>query len=164
MRGLRAWLTRQVMLQGLFAVTMLMSAIDQAAVSNLLNGTLPTAAGGKPSAFTGYSAAGAMLIRLNSTLSTPSASGTQIAGTGYTAGGAALGASAASSGGSAVTLPAALTSWTNGSGSTWTIESIDITDAVPVRTWFGAVNGQPVSVANGNTFAFAANAVSVSLT
>lgn len=142
-----------------------MSAIDQAAVSNILNATLPTAAGGKPAAFTAYSAAGAMFLRLNSTLSTPAASGTQLPnGGGYTTNGQALGTSSPSAAGSAVTLPAALTSWVNSSGSPWTIESVDITDNALARTWFGAVTGQPITVANGNTFAFAAAAISVSLT
>lgn len=159
------WLHRTLLLSALLYVTMLASAIDQTAVSNVLNATLPTATGGKPGSFTAYSSSAAMLIRLNSTLSTASASGTQLPnGGGYTTGGTALGQSTASSSGSAVTLPASLTSWTNSSGSPWTIESIDITDSAGTRTWFGAVTGQPITVAIGNTFAFAANSVSVSLT
>ncbi|HLJ99293.1 MAG TPA: hypothetical protein VKU39_05230 [Streptosporangiaceae bacterium] len=135
---------------------------DQATVSNVLNATLPTATGGKPAAFTNYATTSAMLMRLDSTLATAAAAGTQLTGTGYTAGGAALGQSTASSSGSAVTLPAATTSWTNGSGSAWNIDSLDITDATPTRTWWGPWNGEPISVANGNTFQVAANAVSVS--
>jgi hypothetical protein len=135
---------------------------DQATVSNVLNATLPTATGGKPTAWTAYSTAGAMNIRLDSTLATASAMGTQLSGTGYTTGGAALGASSPSSAGSAVTLPAATTSWTNGSGSAWTIDSLDITDNAGTRSWWGPWNGEPISVANGNTFQVAANAVSAS--
>jgi len=135
---------------------------DQAQVTNVLNATLPTATGGKPTAFTALSTAGAMLIRLDSTLATASAMGTQLSGTGYTTGGAALGASTASSAGSAVTLPASTTSWTNGSGSAWNIDSLDITDSTGTRTWWGPWNGEPISVANGNTFQVASNAVSVS--
>lgn len=158
------YLNQLVKLSALLYLTMLASAIDQTAVSNILNATLPTASGGKPTAFTAYSTAGAMFLRLNSTLSTASASGTQIAnGGGYTTNGTALGASTASSSGSAVTLPASLTSWTNSSGGSWTIESIDITDNALTRTWFGAVTGQPITVAVGNTFAFAASSVTVSL-
>lgn len=135
---------------------------DQATVSNVLNATLPTATGGKPTAFTNYSTAAAMLMRLDSTLATASAAGTQLSGTGYTTGGSALGVSTPSSAGSAVTLPAATTSWTNGSGSSWTIDSLDITDSTGSRTWWGPWNGEPISVANGNTFQVAANAVSAS--
>lgn len=134
---------------------------DNGFISNVLNASLPTAAGGKPTAFTNYSTSAAMLFRLNSTLSTASAAGTQLSGTGYTTGGSALGASSASSGGSAVTLPASTLSWTNG-GSTWTIESADVTDGSNVRAWWGPFNGEPISVANGNIFQCAANAVSVS--
>jgi hypothetical protein len=152
-------------LSALLWLCFLGSAIDQAAVSNILNATLPTATGGKPASFTAYSTAGAMFMRWNSTLSTASASGTQIPnGGGYTTNGFALGQSTASSSGSAVTLPASLISATNSSGSPWTVESIDITDNALTRTWFGAVTGQPISVAIGNALAFAANAITVSLT
>jgi hypothetical protein len=143
-----------------------MPAVDQSLVSNFLNATLPTAAGGKPTATYwtagGLSTSGAMLIRLNSSLSTASASGTQLTGgSGYTTGGSALGASSPSSAGSNVTLPAATTSWTNG-GSTWSIASLDITDNAATRTWFGPFAGQPISVVNGNTFQIAAAGVVVS--
>jgi hypothetical protein len=131
-------------------------------ISNVLNASLPTATGGKPTAFTNYSTAGAMLMRLNSTLSTTAAAGTELVGTGYTAGGTALGVSTPSSAASAVTLPAATTSWTNGSGSAWSIASTDITDSAAARTWWGPWNGQPISIAIGNTFQVAANAVSAS--
>jgi hypothetical protein len=132
-------------------------------ISNILNATLPTAAGGKPAAFTNYATASAMTMRLNSTLSTASAAGTELPnGSGYVTNGTALGASTASSGGSAVTLPAALTSWTNGSGGAWTIESTDILDSSQTRGWWGPWNGQPISIAIGNTFSVAANAVSAS--
>jgi hypothetical protein len=139
-----------------------MGAKDQALVSNVLNATLPTATGGKPTTWTAYATTSAMLIRLDSTLATASAMGTQLSGTGYTAGGAALGQSTASTSGAAVTLPAAVTSWTNGSGSAWNIDSLDITDSAGTRTWFGPWNGEPIAVANGNTFQVAALAVSAS--
>jgi hypothetical protein len=139
-----------------------MGAKDNALISNILNATLPTATGGKPTAWSAYSTSSAMLMRLDSTVATASAAGTQLTGTGYTAGGTALGASSASSSGSNVTLPAATTTWTNGSGSAWTIDSLDITDAANVRTWWGTWNGEPISVANGNSFQVAANAVTAS--
>lgn len=144
-----------------------MAAIAQGIVSQILNATLPTGTAGAPGTWTALNT-GAMKVRLNSTSSTAAAYGTQITGTGYTAGGTAVpGASTASSSGSAVTLPhtGALT-WTNSSGSAWTIQSLDITDAAatPVRCWFGDFNGAPITVANGNTFQIAADAVTVSLT
>ena len=134
---------------------------DQALVSNVLNGTLPTASGGKPTPFTQYATGAAMLLRLNSTLSTAVAQGTQLpSGGGYTTGGAALGASTPSSAGSAVTLPAAVTSWTNSSGSAWSVASADVTDSAAARTWWGPFNGQPIAVSNGNIFQVPANAIS----
>lgn len=146
-----------------------MAAIANATISNVLNATLPTgASAGQPGTWTPLNA-GQMLFRLNSSLSTASAYGTQLTGTGYTAGGSAITTSStASSGGSAVTLPAmsAGLTWANGSGGAWSIASLDITDnaGTPVRAWYGAFTGQPVSVANGNSFQVAQNAVSASLT
>lgn len=132
-------------------------------ISNVLNASLPTATGGKPTAFTNYATASAMTMRLNSTLSTASAAGTELPnGSGYVTNGAALGQSTASSSGSAVTLPASTTSWTNGSGGAWTVESLDILDSSQARGWWGPWNGQPIAIAIGNTFSVAANAVSAS--
>jgi hypothetical protein len=136
---------------------------DQAIVSMYLNATLPTGAAGVPAAWTALNAS-AMKLRLDSTAATASAAGTQLTGTGYTPGGTAMGQSTASSSGSAVTIPVGATSWTNGSGGAWSIVSLDVTDGAgtPVRTWWGPFNGQPISVANGNVFQVAANAISVS--
>lgn len=141
-----------------------MAAIDNTQISNILNATTPTGTSGNPGAFTVLNAA-PMKVRLNSTLSTASAAGTELTGTGYTAGGQAVpAASTASSGGSAVTLPASSAlSWTNGSGGAWSIASMDLTSAAGVRAWWGPFNGQPISVANGNVFQIAVAGVSISL-
>jgi len=141
-----------------------MAAIDQTQVSNILNATLPTGTTGKPSAFTALSAAGGMKIRLTSTDSTAAAAGTTLTGSGY-ADYVMTTSSTASASGSAVTLPAVSggTSWTNGSGGTWNIHSCEVQDNANARAWFGNFTGDPVVVANGNTFAIAQNAVSVSL-
>lgn len=151
-----------------------MSAIANGAAANFLNATLPTATGGKPTATFwtagGYSVAAAMLIRLNSVaysgVNQGSAEQTQLAsGNGYVTGGTALGASSAASVVSnveTVTLPAGATSWTNTSGG-WTICSLDLTDSAAAWTWYGNFNGQPIAIANGNTFQIAANAVTVTL-
>jgi hypothetical protein len=146
-----------------------MSAIDGALVSNILNATLPCGTTGKPSiaywTAGGLSSAGGMKLRLTSTASTESAAGTTLSGTGYSDY-VMTTSSTASSAGSAVTLPAVSggTSWTNGSGGAWTINDVEIQDNANARAWYGLFTGAPVSVANGNTFAVAQSAVSVSLT
>jgi hypothetical protein len=143
-----------------------MAAIDQTMVSNILNATTPTGTSGAPGTFTALGA-GAMKVRLNSTASTAAAAGTEIAsGGGYTTGGTAVSAaSTASSAGSAVTLPKTTAlSWTNSSGGAWSIVSMDLTSNGGTRAWFGNFTGQPISVASGNTFQIAADAVSISLT
>lgn len=141
-----------------------MAAIDQTMVSNILNATTPTGASGAPGSFSAVGGT-AMKVRLNSTASTASAAGTELTGTGYTAGGTVVpAASSASSAGSSVTLPASSAlSWTNGSGGAWSIVSMDLTSSAGTRTWFGNFNGQPISVANGNTFQIAVGGVTISL-
>lgn len=144
-----------------------MAAIDQTIVSAFLNATLPTGTAGVPgTAFGTPLGASAMKLKLTSTASSASASGTELTGTGYTAGGTAFStASTASSSGSAVTCPKTTAiSWTNGSGGAWSIVSCELTGNSGTRAWFGNFNGQPISVANGNTFQVAADAISVSLT
>jgi hypothetical protein len=143
-----------------------MAAIDNTMISNILNATTPTGASGAPGSFTAVGGT-AMKVRLNSTASTASAAGTEIAsGGGYTTGGTAVSAaSTASSAGSAVTLPKTTPlSWTNSSGGAWSIVSLDLTSSAGTRTWFGNFTGQPISVASGNTFQIAADAISISLT
>lgn len=142
-----------------------MAAIDQAMVSKMLNQTTPTGTSGNPGSFGTALAASPMKVRLNSTLSTAAAAGTELTGTGYTAGGTAVpAASTASTAGSAVTLPAgSALSWTNGSGSSWSIASLDLTDSAGVRAWFGPFTGQPISVPNGAIFQIAVAGVSVGL-
>lgn len=142
-----------------------MAAIDQGMVSKILNATAPVGAGGIPGTWTALSAS-AMKVRLASTASTAAAAGTEITGTGYTAGGQALSTqSTASSAGSNVTLPAtSALSWTNSSGGAWSMQSFDVTDNAGVRTWFGNFTGAPVSVANGNTFQIGVNGLTLSLT
>lgn len=138
-----------------------MAAIDQAMVSKILNAT--TSATAFATLTTGFK------VRLSSSASSASAAGTELSGTGYTAGGQTSSApfASTSSAGSAVTIPhTAVLTWTNGSGGAWSIVSLDLTDGngTPVRTWFGNFTGQPISVANGNTFQIAVDAISISLT
>lgn len=135
---------------------------DAAMASNVLNSSLPAGTAGKPGTWTPLSSAGGMKIRLTSTDSTGSAAGTTLTGTGYSDY-VMTTSSTASSAGSPVTLPAVSggTSWVNG-GSTWTIHSIEIQDNANTRSWWGPWTGDPITVAPGNTFAVAQNAVSVS--
>jgi hypothetical protein len=141
---------------------MAQTAIDAARSSLMLNANLPVGAAGIPGTQLTALNAGAMKLKLTSTASTGSASGTEITGSGYTAGGTAFSTqSTASTTGSNVTMPATTAiSWTNGSGGAWSIVSLEITDAAPIRVWYGNWNGQPISVANGNTFQVAASAIS----
>lgn len=142
-----------------------MAGIPNNQISNILNATTPTGTSGAPGTFTAL-AAGAMKTRLNSTASTASAAGTEIAsGGGYTTGGQAVSAaSTASTAGSNVTLPATTAlSWTNASGGAWSIQSFDLTDSAGTRAWFGNFTGAPISVANGNTFQIAVGGISIGL-
>src|SRR5260221_7714651 len=142
-----------------------MAAIDQAMVSKVLNALLPTGAAGVPGSMITALGGAAMKLKLTSTASTAAASGTELTGSGYVAGGTAFSTqSTASSSGSAVTCPKTTAiSWTNASGGAWSIVSLEITDSAALRVWFGNWNGQPISVANLNSFQVSADAVSVSL-
>jgi hypothetical protein len=130
-----------------------MGAIVQAQANTLINLSL---ANGGSGATTGIK------MRLGSTIGTGTSAMTELTGTGYTAGGTAC-AFASASGGSAANT--GTPSWTNGSGSSWSIEGIELWDeaGTPLRWWYGSWTGQPVTVANGNTFAVAASAVTAAL-
>lgn len=140
-----------------------MAGMSNALIDKLVNATTPTGTGGIPGTFAAYGGS-AMKVKLTSTASSAASSGTELTGTGYTAGGASLSsASTASASGSGVTLPAgSVLSWTNGSGGTWSIVSFELTDSAGARTWFGNFNGQPISVANGNTFQIAVGGIGIS--
>jgi hypothetical protein len=148
-----------------------MSAISNTQAANMLGATLPTGTSGKPGAWTPLSSAGAMFLRLNSAAYSGSDPGAteaaQLANAnGYVTNGLALGASSAASVVSnveTVVLPAANLSWTCALSGGWTIDSLDITDYVQAWAWFGNFNGQPISIANGNTFQVSASAVTVTL-
>ena len=153
-----------------------MAAIDQALVSILLNGLMPTGAAGIPGTAIGTPVGtSAMRIRINSTASTASAAGTEIPTqtSGYTngTGWSSLGQSTASSSGSAVGVPLTTQSLVSVGGVVASpgIVSLDITGSAGQRSFFGNFNGQPIAVASGNTFQVtggsgAAAGVQVSLT
>jgi hypothetical protein len=137
-----------------------MAAIVQLQANKILDLTLGTSA---PTMFTTPAK-----VRLTSTLSTATAAGTELTGTGYTTGGTSLSGNTFSAAASGATTGPATTalSWTNGSGGTWSIVSVEIWDSTgtPLRWWYAPFAGQPISVANGNTFQIAIGALSVSLT
>ena len=145
------------------------SGMASALRAAVINATAPTGAtaGAAGTQALGFNTAAAMKVRLNSTASTATAAGTELTGTGYTAGGQAFTESqtAITSPTNSITLPkTTVLSWTNSSGSAWSIQSLDITDSAAVRTWWGDFTGAPVSVANGNTFQVAVNGISITLT
>jgi hypothetical protein len=147
-----------------------MAALDSALVSVLLNAILPVGgtAGNPGTAVVAFNAA-AMFLKLTSTASTGAASGTEITnGTGYTTNGIAfsdIASSQASSAGSAVTLPKTTAFLWSVSGTNFAaIQSLEITDHVQRRGFFGNWNGAPIAVASGNSFQVAALAISASMT
>ena len=153
-----------------------MAAIDQALVSILLNGLMPTGAAGIPGTAIGTPVGtSAMRIRINSTASTAAAAGTEIPTqtSGYTngTGWSSLGQSTASSSGSAVGVPLTTQSLVSIGGVVASpgIVSLDIQGSAGQRSFFGNFNGQPIAVASGNTFQVtggsgAAAGIQVSLT
>ena len=145
------------------------SGMASALRAAVINATAPTGAtaGAAGTQALGFSTSAAMKVRLNSTSSTATAAGTELTGTGYTAGGQAFTESqtAITSPTNSITLPkTTVLSWTNSSGSAWSIQSLDIVDSAALRTWWGDFTGAPVSVANGNTFQVAVNGISITLT
>ena len=132
-----------------------MAAIVQAQANKLIDASLGT------SALTAFS--GAAKVRLTTTAPTATAAGTELTGTGYTAGGTTITFGAASAG-SASNSGSAI-QWTNGSGGTWAIVGLEIWDSAgtPLRWWFGTFTGQPISIANGNIFQISAAAITAAL-
>lgn len=135
-----------------------MAAIVQAQANKILDLTLGTAT---PTMFTG-----AAKVRLTvGSAPTNTTAGTELTGTGYTAGGSTIVFASASAG--SASGPTSNIQWTNGSGSSWSIVGLEIWDSAgtPLRWWFGTFTGQPISVANGNIFQISASsAITVSLT
>ena len=149
--ALRLWLV--------WRAAMLAAALDQTQAQKVM--TYLTTSTAPAALTTGFR------IRLDSGTSTASAAGTEITGSGYTAGGqtstAPFFTTATTASPSVTTVPhTAVLSWTNGSGGNWSIQSLYVNDGAgsPIRTMFGNWNGAPVVVANGNTFQVALDAIS----
>lgn len=135
-----------------FNGTILERARQTSLLASILNGTTwPTVPAG-------------WKMRLGSTAPTVSAAMTELTGTGYTAGGTAITSNTVSA--AACTLPVSTTTWTNGSGSAWSIVGLEIWDTAgtPLRWIWGLWNGQPISVAISNTFQVAAGGVTADAT
>lgn len=141
---------------------MAQTAVDAARSSLILNANLPVGVGGIPGTQLTAFPASAMFLKLTSTASSGASSGTELANTGggYTTNGLAFSNQCtASSAGSNVTMPAtAAMSWTMTFAAS--IVSLEITSSAQVRGFFGNWNGQPIAVANGNTFQVAVAAIS----
>jgi hypothetical protein len=131
------------------------SAIDQTQAAKLVNASL---------AISSALATTGIKQKLGTTVPTGSADMTELTGSGYTTGGTAVTWNSATPGNAATNSSAP--SWTNGSGSAWNIEALELWDeaGTPLRWWYGTWTGYPVTVNNGNTFAEAAAAVSAEIT
>jgi hypothetical protein len=133
-----------------------MTALTTAAAANLLQASLGVAT------LTAFS--GSAKLRLTTTAPTAGSAGTELAGGGgYTTGGTAVTFSSTST--NSTTGPAATVTFTNSSGSTWTIVGAEIWDSAgsPVRWWYTSWNGQPLSIINGNSFTVSTAALTVQI-
>jgi len=111
---------------------------------------------------TNYTAATTVKTLLGTSAPSATVNMTELTGTGYTTGGTVMTFNAASA---AATSNSSTASWTNGSGGSWSIVGIEIwgNEGTPLRHLFGSWTGQPISVANTNSFAVAAAGVTLSL-
>jgi hypothetical protein len=129
------------------------ACFDQTDAGRVLNAELDA---------TNYTAATTVKTRLGTSAPTATANMSELTGTGYTAGGTVMTWNAASA---AATSNASTATWTNSSGSTWSIVGLEIwgNEGTPLRHLWGTWTGQPVSIANTNSFAIAAAGISVTL-
>lgn len=134
-----------------------MSNVVFAQAAKLLDASLGT------SALTAFS--GAPKVRLTTTAPTASAAGTELTGSGYTAGGTATAFTAASAAAGTTTGPTAQLSWTNGSGASWSIVGWEVWDqaGTPLRWWWGTFTGQPLVVPAAAIFQIPAGNMSFAL-
>jgi hypothetical protein len=133
-----------------------MAALDNTRAISLLGGIL--ALNAWPTVPT------ANKIRLGTTAPTATAAMTELSGTGYTTGGSTI-AWGTVSGSPATSTNSGAITWTNTSGSSWSIVGAETWDTAttPLRWLFGSWNGQPIAVANNNAFQLAAGGASASL-
>jgi hypothetical protein len=101
-------------------------------------------------------------LKLTTSAPTASTAGTELSGTGYTAGGSTIAFSTSSSQANAGPTGSAL-QWTNGSGSSWSIVGFEVWDnaGAGVRWVWGTFTGQPITVTNGSIFQIAVSAITI---
>jgi hypothetical protein len=129
-----------------------MAMFDQTDATNLLKAILTA---------TAYTTVTGTHTRLGTTTPTATSNMTELTGSGYTAGGTATSWSVATAAFSNTTA----LYWTNGSGSSWSIQALEIWDiaGTALRHLWGVFTGAPISVANGNTFQIASGGITGSL-
>jgi hypothetical protein len=130
-----------------------MAMFDQTDATNILAAILNDIA---------YTTVTATHVRLGTTTPSATSDMSELAGgSGYTTGGSAISWNSVTA---AATSNTGTISWTN-SGSSWSLVGVEIWDTagVPLRHLWGTWTGQPVTVANGNTFQIAPAGISVSL-
>jgi hypothetical protein len=130
-----------------------MAMFDQTDATNLLKAILNN---------TAYTTVAATKIRLGTNAPTATSNMTELGGgTGYTTGGSSISWNAVAA---AASSNSGTVSWTN-SGSSWSLVGLEIWDTAgtPLRHLWGTWTGQPVTVANGNTFQVSPAGVAVSL-
>lgn len=126
---------------------------DQTDATNLLAAILNNVA---------YTTVTATKIKLGTNAPTATSDMTELGGgTGYTTGGSSISWNAVSG---ASTSNSGTVSWTN-SGTSWSLVGLEIWDTAgsPLRHLWGTWTGQPITVANGNTFQVSASNCAVSL-
>ena len=133
-----------------------MAAIDNTLIGLILNALTPTGAAGIPGTALGTPVGtSAMRIRLNSTLSTGAAAGTELSTqtSGYTngTGWSSLGQSTTSGTPVVVGVPLTTQSFVS-NGLPTNVVSFDLTGSAAQRGFWGPFNAQPVAVGSGNTF------------
>lgn len=125
-----------------------MPALDSTTAQMLLNGL--TAVG----SFTATSSP--LSLRLMVNAPTATVDGTELSGTGYTAGGKTITfASASGTSTGAVAANTNSLTWTNGGSSAWSVVGWEIWDATSSRKWYGIWNSQPIVIGVGSPFVLA---------
>lgn len=131
-----------------------MPALDQGTAVMLLDGLTGT------SAYVATTTPLKLLVCMN----TPTATvpGTQISGSGYTAGGQTITFSAPTGTATgAIALNSAAITWTNGGSAAWNVYGIEIWDSAgtPVRKAFGPVDDAPLVIGPGSPLTFAIGSI-----
>ena len=131
-----------------------MAMFDQTDAGRVLNAELHA---------TNYTAATTVSTRLGTNAPTATVNMTELGGgTGYTTGGTVMTFNSASA---AATSNSSSAVWTNGSGGNWSLVGIEIwgNEGTPLRHLWGTWTGQPITVANTNSFQIASAGIAISL-